>query len=64
VEYEIKCEGVETLEGNKIRVFGESIEALENGEILVNGEKAKSKIELERSINILIKAMISIVEGS
>jgi len=52
------------LEGNKIRVFGESIEALENGEILVNGEKAKSKIELERSINILIKAMISIVEGS
>ncbi|AZV43674.1 hypothetical protein BAOM_3065 [Peribacillus asahii] len=49
------------MEENTIRINGNSIEALEDGGVLINGIKADSKEDLEKAINILIKATIAIV---
>ena len=51
------------MEENTIKVYEQSIEALENGKIAINGKELESVHELEIALNLLIKAVISIVKG-
>ncbi|RBP89378.1 hypothetical protein DFO70_11125 [Cytobacillus firmus] len=49
------------MEENQITVDDTVIEALENGNVLVNGERIEDINDIEDVLNILIKAVISII---
>lgn len=55
--------GMKMDQDNTIMIHGNSLEALGDGTILINNKQPENKEDLEKALNILIKATIAIVRG-